>query len=67
MDLGLDKCAKVTLLKEKLKPSNNVDVEISNKIKLLEQHDIYKCLDIDEHDGIQQKNMKKKLIREYFR
>ena len=36
-------------------------------IKSLEQHEVYKYLGLNEHDGEQQRNMKTKLNKEYYR
>lgn len=67
MQFGLDKCAKVTFIKGKLKSKENIVLDETTNIKGLEQHEVYKYLGVDENDGIQHKKMKEKLQKEYYR
>lgn len=67
MQFGLDKCAKATFLDGRLHLSENIEINDTTTIRALEQHDVYKYLGINEHDGIQHKNMKKQLTKEYYR
>ncbi|KAI5748311.1 hypothetical protein M8J77_024164 [Diaphorina citri] len=67
MEFGLEKCAKATFQKGKLISSQNIKIDEVTTIKALEQHDVYKYLGIDEHDGVQHKKMKTKLRKEYYR
>jgi len=67
MQFGLDKCAKATFIKGKISVKQNIDLDESTTIKALEQHDVYKYLGIEEHEGIQHKNMKRNLTKEYYR
>lgn len=67
MQFGLDKCAKATFLDGRLQSSENIEINDTTTIRALEQHDVYKYLGINEHDGIQHKNMKKQLTKEYYR
>lgn len=67
MQFGLDKCAKAAFIKGRLKTKENIELDESTSIKALEQHEVYKYLGIDENDGIQHKEMKTKLEKEYYR
>lgn len=67
MKFGFEKCAKATILKRKLTSSQNIEIAQDKTIKALEQHNVYKYLRVDEHDGIQHRKMKTKLKDEYYR
>lgn len=67
MEYVLDRCAMATFIKGHLQSSENIEVSENTTIKALEQHDVYKYLGINEHDGIQHKNMKIQLTKEYYR
>ena len=67
MDFGLEKCAKATFIKGKLTTWQNVQIDINTTIKDLEPCEAYKCLEMDEGDGIQHSKMKEKIRKECLR
>ena len=67
MTFGLDKCAKATFIRRKLKSTSSIVRDIDTKIKELDQEETYKCLGIEKSDGIQHKNMKEKIRKECYR
>lgn len=66
MEFDFDKCAKATFVKGKLQRSENINLENSEQLKHKKQ-DVDKYLRTDEHDGIQQASMHKKLTNEHYR
>ena len=67
MTFGLDKCAKATFIRGKLKCTSSIVLDIDTKIKKLYQEETYKYLGIEEGDGIQQGKMREKIRKEYYR
>ena len=67
MVFGPDKCAKTTYTREKLKSTSTIVLDIGTKIKELGQEETYKCLGIEEGDGIQHGKMKEKIRKECYR
>lgn len=67
MKFGIDKCAKATFIKGKIKASSNINLDDFNTIRSLEHLEAYKYLGVEEHDGVQHKKMKTKLKSEYYR
>ena len=67
MTLGLDKCAKATFIRGKLKSTSSIVLDIDTKIKKLDQKETYKYLGIEEGDGIQHGKMKEKIRKECYR
>ena len=58
MELGLDKCAKITFKRGKLTHSQNLVIVINREIQELEQGKTYKYLGIEEDEAIQYQQMK---------
>jgi hypothetical protein len=67
MEFGLDKCAKIAFKRGKLAHSQNLVIDFSTEIQELEQGKTYKCLGIEESEGIQHQQMKEGLKQEYIR
>ena len=57
---GLEKCAKVTFLKN-LEKSTSIELDNSMKTKESEQEEVYKYLGVNESNGIQHATMKQKM------
>ena len=55
MTFGLDKCAKATFIRGKLKSTSSIVLHIDTKIKELDQEETYKYLGLEEGDAIQQR------------
>jgi len=66
MEFGLEKCAKIAFKRGKLVQSQNLVIDINREIQELEQGKTYKCLGIEESEGIH-KQMKERLKQEYSR
>ena len=60
MTFGLDKCAKATFTRGKLKSTSSIVIDIDTRIKELDQEETYKYLGIEEGDRIQHREIKKK-------
>ena len=67
MTFGLDKCAKATFIKEKLKYTNSIVLDIDTKFKELDQGETYKYLGAEEDDGIQHGKMEEKIRKACYR
>lgn len=69
MEFGLDKCATATFMKGKLTKSKNIKVESSIELEIrnFDPEETYKYLGLEEGDGIDNKSMKNKLRKEYYR
>jgi hypothetical protein len=67
MEFGLEKCAKITLKRGRLIPSQNLVIGNNREIQELEQGKTYKYLGIEESEGIQHPQMKDRLKQEYNR
>ena len=67
MTSGLDKCAKATFIRGKLKSTSSIVLDIDTKIKELDQEETCKYLGMEEGDGIQHRNMKEKIRKERYR
>jgi len=67
MEFGLEKCAKIAFKRGKLVQSQNLVIDINREIQELEQGKTYKCLGIEESEGIQHQQMKERLKQEYSR
>ena len=68
MKFGLDKCAVSHFFNGRLSEHNSgVTVGKSNTINCLEPGQVYKYLGVDDSNGIQQRTMRERLRREYFR
>ena len=57
MEFGLEKCAKATFQKGKVKTTNSVVLDVDTVIRELEQEQTYKYLGINEGSGIQHASM----------
>jgi D-serine dehydratase len=67
MEFVLEKCAKIAFKRGKLAHSQNLVIDIKREIQELEQGKTYKCLGIEESEGIQHQQMKERLKQEYSR
>ena len=67
MTFDLDKCAKATFIRGKLKSTSSIVLDIDTKIKKLDQEDTYKYIGIEEGDGIQHGKMKEEIRKECYR
>ena len=67
MDFGLDKCAKATFVKGKLRKTTSIELDINTTIKELDPEETYKYLGVFEGDGINHASMKEKIRKEYYR
>ena len=67
MTFRLDKCAKATFIRGKLKSTSSIVLDIDTKIKELNQEETCKYLGIEEGDGIQHRKMKEKLRKKCYR
>ena len=67
MSFGLDKCAKASFKRGKLKYSPPVKLDLKSEIKSLESDQCYKYLGVLEGDGISHSKMKEILRKEYQR
>jgi hypothetical protein len=64
MEVGLEKCVKITFQRGKITHSQNLVVGIDREIQELEQEKMYKYLGIEEGEGIQHQQMKERLKQE---
>ena len=60
---GLDKCAKATFIKGKLKYTSSIVLDADTKIMELGQEETYKYVGKEEGDGIQHGKMKEKKVK----
>ena len=67
MTFRLDKCAKATFIRGKLKSTSSIVLDIDTKIKELNQEETCKYLGIEEGDGIQHRKMKEKIRKKCYR
>ena len=71
MTFGIEKCAMVEMKRGKLSDSNGIDLTEGNKIKSLQDEEVYKYLGVLKNDKIKRKEMKdmlKDMLRQkYFR
>ena len=66
MEFGLEKCSKATFKKGKFTSTENIqiDLKLVTTIQQLEQEGTYKCLGVNEGDGIQHAKMKEKIKKD---
>ena len=67
MKFGLDKCAKITLIKGKIVKTENITLDVSTTIKELEQEGANKYLSIQEAEGVKNSANKEKVRKEFYR
>ena len=65
-EFGLEKCAKATFKRGKLTETSKLQLNTDKCIRELHQEGAYKCLGINEGDGIQHATMKEKVRKEYY-
>lgn len=61
IEFGLCNCAKATFKRGKLEKSDHLWLDEEAMIKDLDQKKVYKYLDVNESNGIEQATMKQKL------
>jgi len=66
MEFGLDKCATAVLKHGKLTKSHNISVNNRTVVSNMVLDEPYKYLGIEEGDGIDNSQMKDKLVKEYY-
>ncbi|XP_067950319.1 uncharacterized protein [Watersipora subatra] len=66
MELGLDKCATITMIKGKLTGRGSIMLPNETEIHELEDNESYKYLGAMEADDIKQSEMKAKIKKEYI-
>ena len=66
MIFGLDKCAKATFIRGKLKYTSSIVLDTDTKVMELDQEERCKYLGIEESDGIQHRKMKEKIGKECY-
>jgi len=66
MGFGLDKCPTVVLKHGKLTKSQNISHNIQTVIRNMELDKTYKYLGIEEGGGIDNSQLKNKLVKEYY-
>jgi hypothetical protein len=66
MEFGLDKCATIVLKHGKLTKSQNISLNIQTIIRNMELDKPYKYLGVEEGGGIDNSQLKDKLVKEYY-
>ena len=66
MEFGLDKYATAVLKHGKLTKSHNISVNNGTVVSNMVLDEPYKYLGIEEGDGIDNSQMKDKLVKEYY-
>ena len=67
MNFGLEKCARICLKRGRVLSKMHIGITFENHINVLDPRKAYKYLDIKENFGIQHKNEKETLTKEYLR
>ena len=67
MKFGLEKCAKATFIRGKLKYTRSIVLDTGTKIKEFDQEETYEYLGIEEGKGIQHGKMTGKIRKECYR
>ena len=67
MEFGLDKCAKATFHRGRIRKTSNISLDFETKIRELDPEEAYRYLGVNEGDGINHATMKEKVRREYYR
>ena len=66
MEFGLDKCAKISIIKGKHQPTDDIEIDHNKHIKELDRDEQYKYLGIIETIGLNHKEMRQRLTKEYY-
>ena len=66
MECGINKCAKISIIKGKQKPSQEIQIDHNTTIKELDRDQIYKYLGIAEAAGLDHKLIRNKTKKEYI-
>ena len=66
MEFGINKCAKISIIKGKQKPSQEIQIDHNTTIKELDRDQIYKYLRIAEAAGLDQNLIRNKTKKEYI-
>ncbi|CAG7827145.1 unnamed protein product [Allacma fusca] len=67
MKFGLEKCARINIVRGKLKQKQNIEDSEEELIKELDPGSSYKYLGIEENFGVANKEIKPRLKKEYFK
>ena len=66
MSFGLEKCAKISIVRGKVKNRDNNILSSGEEIQELSNQKFYKYLGVEENKVIGQTQTKEKLLKEYF-
>ena len=66
MSFGLEKCAKISIVRGKVKNRDNIILSSGEEIRELNNQKFYKYLGVEENKVIGQTETKEKLLKEYF-
>ena len=67
MEYGIEKCAKQGMKRGKGHITDDIELQIQDKIWMLKEKETNKYLGILEDDSMKQAEMKEKIMKEYFR
>ena len=67
MQVGVDKCVKVTFIKGKIAKTENITLIVSTTIRELDQEGTYKYLSFQEAEGISNFANEEKVRKEFYR
>ena len=66
MSLGLEKCAKISIVRGKVKNRDNIILSSEEEIQELNNQKFYEYLGVEENKVIGHRETKDKLSKEYF-
>ena len=66
MSFGLEKCAKISIVRGKVKNKDNITLSSGEEIRELNNQKFYKYLGVEENKVIGHTETKEKLSKEYF-
>jgi hypothetical protein len=67
MEFDLHKCATTVFMFGKLTKIQNIILNNQTVIRNMEFDETYKCIGIEEGEGIDNRQMKHELLKEYYR
>ena len=66
MEFGIDKCAKISIIRGKHSPTQEIQIDHNTSIRELDRDQIYKYLGIAEAAGLDHQSIRSKTKKEYF-
>ena len=66
MEFGINKCAKISIIRGKHNPSQEIQIDQNTSIKELDRNQVYKYLGIAEAAGLDHQTIRNKTKKEYF-